>query len=385
MLKGVLPQSLMVAAEEWMVKKAILRVVDRRTHSPYEEHPNVQKLEAVVSQKAGGLRVLGTNGGTDALILALKLSGIGPGDEVIVPAFCFIPRISCVPWVGATPVFVDVRSDDYALDPAKIEEKITERTKAIIVSHLFGQPAGGTEDVLLLAKRRGLVVIEDATQSFGAKMKIGEGWKMVGTLGDFGALSFTTQKWFAGPGNSGALILKDPALWDEGDRMRFYGARVHHFDYPTVGVNCKMHDLQAAALLAKLPFFDYWFEHRRKIAALYTRELAGIDGLVLPADIPGTERTWYRYVVRTQRRDDLLNHLLGVTEKDFFLQPSLEYPVPVPYFEVFRELGHKPGDFPCAERLAREVISLPLSQYVSIGYAGKVAKAVRIFYALEQR
>ncbi|MBI2037297.1 MAG: aminotransferase class I/II-fold pyridoxal phosphate-dependent enzyme, partial [Candidatus Liptonbacteria bacterium] len=181
-----------------MVKKAILRVVDRRTHSPYEEHPNVQKLEAVVSQKAGGLRVLGTNGGTDALILALKLSGVGPGDEVVVPAFCFIPRISCVPWVGATPVFVDVRLDDYAMDPAKIEEKITERTKAIIVSHLFGQPAAGIADVLFLAKRRGLIVIEDATQSFGAKMKIGGESEMVGTLGDFGALSFTTQKWFAG-------------------------------------------------------------------------------------------------------------------------------------------------------------------------------------------
>ncbi|MBI2037263.1 MAG: DegT/DnrJ/EryC1/StrS family aminotransferase, partial [Candidatus Liptonbacteria bacterium] len=145
------------------------------------------------------------------------------------------------------------------------------------------------------------------------------------------------------------------------------------------------HDLQAAALLAKLPFFDYWLEHRKKIAALYTRELAGIDGLVLPADIPGTERTWYRYVVQTQRRDDLLNHLLGATPKDFFLQPSLEYPVPVPSFEVFRGLGHKPGDFPCAERLAREVISLPLSQYVSVGYAGKIAKAVRTFYAPEQR
>ena len=385
MLKGVLPQSLMIAAEDWMVKKAIMRVLGGRTHSPYAEHPNVRKFEAVVSQKAKGMRVLGTNGGTDALILALKLSGIGPGDEVIVPAFCFIPRISCVSWIGATPVFVDVRSDDYATDPAKIEEKVTERTKAIIVSHLFGQPAAGITDVLFLAKRKGLIVIEDATQSFGAKAKIGEEWKMVGTIGDFGALSFTTQKWFAGPGNSGALILKDPALWEEGDRMRFYGARVHHFDYPTVGVNCKMHDIQAAALLAKLPFFDYWLEHRRRIAALYTKELAGIGDLVLPADISGTERTWYRYVVRTKQRDALLNYLLGVTENNYFLQPSPEYPVPVPYFEVFRGLGYNVGDFPCAERLSHEVISLPLSQYVSIGYARKIAKAVRTFYALEQR
>ncbi|OGZ02413.1 MAG: hypothetical protein A3G64_01715 [Candidatus Liptonbacteria bacterium RIFCSPLOWO2_12_FULL_60_15] len=143
--------------------------------------------------------------------------------------------------------------------------------------------------------------------------------------------------------------------------------------------------MQAAALLAKLPFFDYWLGHRRTIAALYTKELAGIGDLVLPADIPGTERTWYRYVVRTEQRDALLSYLLGVTENNYFLQPSLEYPVPVPYFEVFRGLGYNIGDFPCAERLSHEVISLPLSQYVSIGYARKIAKAVRTFYALEQR
>ncbi len=381
MLKGVLPQSLMIAAEDWMVKKAIMRVLGGRTHSPYAEHPNVRKFEAVVSQKAKGMRVLGTNGGTDALILALKLSGIGPGDEVIVPAFCFIPRISCVSWIGATPVFVDVRSDDYATDPAKIEEKVTERTKAIIVSHLFGQPAAGITDVLFLAKRKGLIVIEDATQSFGAKAKIGEEWKMVGTIGDFGALSFTTQKWFAGPGNSGALILKDPALWEEGDRMRFYGARVHHFDYPTVGVNCKMHDIQAAALLAKLPFFDYWLEHRRRIAALYTKELAGIGDLVLPADIPGTERTWYRYVVRTSMCPALFEKIEKTAMGSSRLfQLARNYPVPLPYFSIFRNSRHIPGDFPVADRVSQEAVPLPVTNDVTTKDAERFACAVQEFF-----
>src|SRR3989338_688421 len=367
------------------IQKAVERVIDERTYYGSAGHPNVKKLEEALAERSDGRRALCVNSGTDALILALKLLRVGPGAEVIVPAFSYISTASCVSWIGAKPVFADICLDDYAVDPATIEANITPKTKAIIVAHLFGQPASGIEEIARIAKRRSLYLIEDAAQSFGAKIEINGEWKPVGAIGDIGCLSFSSTKPFAAPGNGGALILKDPALWEEGDRMRFYGARVHHFDYPTVGVNCKMHDIQAAALLAKLPFFDYWLGHRRRIAALYTKELAGIGDLVLPADIPGTERTWYRYVVRTKQRDALLNYLLGVTENNYFLQPSPEYPVPVPYFEVFRGLGYNVGDFPCAERLSHEVISLPLSQYVSIGYARKIAKAVRTFYALEQR
>jgi len=367
------------------IQKAVERVIDERTYYGSAGHPNVKKLEEALAERSDGRRALCVNSGTDALILALKLLRVGPGDEVIVPAFSYVSTASCVSWIGAKPVFADICLDDYAVDPATIEANITPKTKAIIVAHLFGQPASGIEEIARIAKRRSLYLIEDAAQSFGAKIEINGEGKPVGAIGDIGCLSFSSTKPFAAPGNGGALILKDPALWEEGDRMRFYGARVHHFDYPTVGVNCKMHDLQAAALLAKLPFFDYWLGHRRRIAALYTKELAGIGDLVLPADIPGTERTWYRYVVRTKQRDALLNYLLGVTENNYFLQPSPEYPVPVPYFEVFRGLGYNVGDFPCAERLSHEVISLPLSQYVSIGYARKIAKAVRTFYALEQR
>jgi len=367
------------------IQKAVERVIDERTYYGSAGHPNVKKLEEALAERSDGRRALCVNSGTDALILALKLLRVGPGDEVIVPAFSYVSTASCVSWIGAKPVFADICLDDYAVDPATIEANITPKTKAIIVAHLFGQPASGIEEIARIAKRRSLYLIEDAAQSFGAKIEINGEGKPVGAIGDIGCLSFSSTKPFAAPGNGGALILKDPALWEEGDRMRFYGARVHHFDYPTVGVNCKMHDIQAAALLAKLPFFDYWLGHRRRIAALYTKELAGIGDLVLPADIPGTERTWYRYVVRTKQRDALLNYLLGVTENNYFLQPSPEYPVPVPYFEVFRGLGYNVGDFPCAERLSHEVISLPLSQYVSIGYARKIAKAVRTFYALEQR
>ena len=367
------------------IQKAVERVIDERTYYGSAGHPNVKKLEEALAERSDGRRALCVNSGTDALILALKLLRVGPGDEVIVPAFSYVSTASCVSWIGAKPVFADICLDDYAVDPATIEANITPKTKAIIVAHLFGQPASGIEEIARIAKRRSLYLIEDAAQSFGAKIEINGEGKPVGAIGDIGCLSFSSTKPFAAPGNGGALILKDPALWEEGDRMRFYGARVHHFDYPTVGVNCKMHDLQAAALLAKLPFFDYWLGHRRRIAALYTKELAGIGDLVLPADISGTERTWYRYVVRTKQRDALLNYLLGVTENNYFLQPSPEYPVPVPYFEVFRGLGYNVGDFPCAERLSHEVISLPLSQYVSIGYARKIAKAVRTFYALEQR
>ncbi len=363
------------------IQKAVERVIDERTYYGSAGHPNVKKLEEALAERSDGRRALCVNSGTDALILALKLLRVGPGDEVIVPAFSYVSTASCVSWIGAKPVFADICLDDYAVDPATIEANITPKTKAIIVAHLFGQPASGIEEIARIAKRRSLYLIEDAAQSFGAKIEINGEGKPVGAIGDIGCLSFSSTKPFAAPGNGGALILKDPALWEEGDRMRFYGARVHHFDYPTVGVNCKMHDLQAAALLAKLPFFDYWLGHRRRIAALYTKELAGIGDLVLPADIPGTERTWYRYVVRTSMCPALFEKIEKTAMGSSRLfQLARNYPVPLPYFSIFRNSRHIPGDFPVADRVSQEAVPLPVTNDVTTKDAERFACAVQEFF-----
>lgn len=371
--------------EEAAVKRAICRVVEKRSHYGFSGHPHVQALEEALSRRFGGLPVLGVGSGTDALILALRALGAGPDSEVIVPAFSFVSTAACIPWVGATPVFVDIRPDDYSLDPAKIEEKITEKTKAIIIAHLFGQPATGMEEILAVARRHALPVIEDAAQSFGAQIKLGNEWKPVGAIGDIGCLSFSSTKPFSAPGNGGAVVVQNKALHETIDRMRFYGARQHYRDYPIAGVNCKIHDMQAAALLAKLNFFDHWLARRTRIAAYYAEALAGVGDLILPQELPGSRRTWYRYVIRTrQERDHLFHKLIMAAGPSPTLHPAINYPVPLPYFGMFRDLGHAPGDFPAADEASREVLSLPITNYVSLANARRMTDVIGEFFASAQ-
>lgn len=366
--------------EDAAVKKAISRVIDTKTHYGFTGHPNVRALEEAISKKIGGLSVIGMNSGTDALIAALKLFGIGPGDEVIVPVFSFISTASCIGWAGAKSVFIDIKSHDFAIDPKKIEEKITSKTKAILVAHLFGQPASGMEKILFIAKKYNIPVIEDAAQSFGAKIFLAGEWKMVGTLSDIGCLSFSSTKPFAAPGNGGAIIIKNEILREEAARMRSYGAKTHYYDYPTIGINSKLHDIQAAALLAKLPFFEQWLVHRKDIADYYTKSLYGVGDLILPQDITGTIRTYYRYVIRTKNRAGLYDYLVKFARGVPRLYPTINYPVPLAYFSAFKESGSKPGDFPIAEQMSQEVISLPVTNYNTLQDAAYICEAIKKFF-----
>lgn len=367
-----------MAMEEAAVKKAIARVVDSRTHYGYSGHPHVKRFEEELSRMFAST-VLGVNSGTDAIILALKLLGIKHGDEIIVPAFSFISTASPIPWVGATPIFIDIKADDYAIDPEKIEEKITPRTKAIIIAHLFGQPALGIEKIVAIAKKNNLFVIEDAAQSFGAKIKIGEEWRMVGTLGDIGCLSFSSTKPFSAPGNGGAVILNKKGLEDEADRIRSYGAKKHYYDYPTIGVNSKLQDIQAAALLAKLPFFEYWLDHRKKLSDYYRERLKGIEALTLQEESSDSRRTWYRFVIQTKDRDQLFKRIQTVN-KNSASHPMINYPVPIPFFSAFKNLNYAPGDFPVAEHASKTVISLPITNYTGVSDAKLICDAVKSHY-----
>ncbi len=367
--------------EETAVKKAISRVIDERSYYGFTGNPRVKEFEGALAKIFGQERILALNSGTDALVFALLSLNIGKGDEVIVPSFSFISTASCVGWVGAKPVFVDIQEGDFALDPSKIEEKITPKTKAILVAHLFGQPATGMEEILAMAKRYNLAVVEDAAQSFGAKVCLGGKWKIVGTIGDIGCLSFSSTKPFAAPGNGGAIIFnRNDGMYEKTDLLRYYGAKKHYFDYPRIGINAKLHEVQAAALLAKIPFLDYWFQRRQSVAQCYDAALSNAGDLMLPRAHSGTERKYYRYVVRTKHRDLLFNHLLNTVGKTQHLRPMMNYPVPLPHFAAFRELGHKIGDFPVSERLAAEVISLPITNYVQKQDAVLVTKAVHAFF-----
>lgn len=368
--------------ENLAVKRAIARVIDAETYYARSGNPSVRAFERALSARLDNFSVIGLNSGTDALILALRVVGIGHGDEVIVPAFSFISTASAVSLAGATPVFVDVRENDFAIDPAKIEEKITKKTKAIIVAHLFGQPALCMVDILSLSRKHDLFVVEDAAQSFGGTLTMGGKERPVGTIGDFGCLSFSSTKILSAPGSGGALVIKNPSFAENAKRIRAYGAKRHYFDYPLLGGNTGLHEVQAAALLAKLDFFDHWLSHRKKNAALYTSKLSGMTDIVLPHDYPEkSRRTWYRYVIRLPHRDALFERLSRYAGSRSRFQPAINYPVPLPYFGVFQHLGYRKGDFPVAEKLSSEVLSLPIENAVSQNDVMDITREIEEFFS----
>lgn len=343
-------------------------------------NPAVREFERTVSKMLGGAPVLGVNSGTSALISALKVLGIGPGDEVIVPAFGFVSTASSILSVGATPVFTDIRLHDYAFDPSKISEKVTDRTKAIIVAHLFGQGASGMGEILKIAAGKSLFVIEDAAQSFGAKIRIDGQDRFVGTLGDIGCFSFSSTKPLSAPGNAGAIVFqKKDALYETVDKGRTYGQQVIYRDHRVVGVNDILQELQAAALLVRFDFLDYWLAHRKKLAEYYTKQLVHIKDIILPETVEGNGHTWYRYTIRTARRDALFSHLTKGAGRRLFLQPTIYYPVPLPYLTVFHQ-EHKTGDFPMSEQAAAEVLSLPIYNITTMEDVQKTVESVKEFF-----
>ncbi|MBI4114269.1 MAG: DegT/DnrJ/EryC1/StrS family aminotransferase [Candidatus Niyogibacteria bacterium] len=372
-------KSIIALVQKLAVKRAVSRVIEKDAKDGSIGRFYTNKFEILLSERLNNISTLGTASGTDALILALKALKIGAGDEVIVPAFSCIPPASSISWVGATPIFVDIRDDDYAIDPAMVEKKISSKTKAIIVAHLFGQPTGRIKRILDIARQRRLFVIEDAAQSFGAKVEIDGKWSEAGTIGDIGCLSFSSTKIFAAPGNAGAVIVKDPYLVEEIDRMRLFGTRTRYYDYPTVGISAKIQEIHAAILLAKLPFFNYWLEHRRKLAFYYKELLYNIGDIILPQNKEKTERVWYRFVIRTQKRDELFKYLRTSLRKKPHLKPMIHYPVPLPYFSAFKT-GYKRGNFPVSDQISSEMISLPLNNSMSKGDTEFVCQTIKAFF-----
>ena len=367
-----------VALEEARVKRAVCRVISTRSYYWTSGQPELKKLEGELSSFLGSTRILGVSSGTDALIFALKAVGVGVGDEVIVPALGFISTASSIVWVGAKPVFVDIRPHDYNIDPIKIEPAITERTKAIVVAHLFGQPAALNE-IIPVARKHKLFLIEDAAQAFGAKIVINGEWKNAGKIADVGCFSFSSTKHFSVPGSGGAIATNDEKLFGKIFLMRAYGAERHYYEYPVAGVNGRLQEIQAAALRAKFMFLDFWLKHRRKIAELYSRELSGVGDIILPQEDHNTARVFYRYVLRTSKREQLFTHLCDEFPLSY-LKPTKHYPVPLPFFDLFRSLNYKYGDFPVSEQVSKEMLALPITNFVSEKDALQVCHAIKDFF-----
>jgi len=328
----------------------------------------VRELEKALAEYCGCAAAVGVSSGTDALLCSMMALGIGPGDEVITPTFTFFATAGCIWRAGAKPVFVDIQPDTLNLDPSKIGQAVTPRTKAIIPVHLYGQMAD-MAPIQAVAKKHGLFVIEDAAQSIGASQK----GQKAGALGTVGCLSFYPTKNLGGVGDAGMIVTQDAQLAKTLAVFRNHGesSRYHH---KHVGGNFRLDSIQAAALLVKLRHLDRWTAMRRSHATIYDEMLAGIDGLRTPVIGNGNFSIYNQYVVRTPRRDALKDYLArqGVGS-------GIYYPLCLHQQECFASLGGKAGDFPNAEAAAAEVLALPIYPELSDDQIRYVATKVREF------
>ena len=308
---------------------------------------------------------VGLDSGTSALELALRAFEIGPGDEVITVANTFIATALAISYTGATPVLVDADPETANIDVTRIEAAITERTKAIIPVHLYGQPAD-MGPILALARRRGLVVIEDACQAHGARYK----GARVGSLGDAAAFSFYPAKNLGAFGDGGAVTTNDERVADALRMLRNYGQR-EKYRHLLRGFNRRLDTLQAAVLRVKLRHLDDWNAARRRHAKLYTRLLAG-SGVATPIVAEYARSVWHLYVVQTEDRAGLKAHLdaRGIAT-------GIHYPIPVHLQPAYADLGHAPGDFPVSERQAGQILSLPMYAELTPAMVEFVADAIR--------
>ena len=291
---------------------------------------------------------VGVDSGTSALELALRAFDIGPGDEVITAANSFIASALGISHAGAKPVLVDVDPFTYTLDVKALERAITRRTKAIIPVHLYGHPAH-MGPIRQLADRHGLVVIEDACQAHGASYK----GKRVGSLGHAAAFSFYPGKNLGAYGDGGMVVTKDRKIANRLEMLRNYGQK-EKYKHLFRGYNRRLDTMQAAILRVKLKYLEKWNAARRWSAKLYQKHLEG-SGVVVPGEAGGAESVWHLYVIRTERRDALKEHLVikGINA-------SIHYPIPIHLQPAYQDLGYKRGDFPVTEAYADRILSLPM-------------------------
>jgi len=314
--------------------------------------PANEAFEKSLAGRLGVRHVLGVASGTDALLVALMALDVGPGDEVVTSPFSFFASAGAVARLGAKPVFVDIDSATFNLDPSRLERALTPRTKAIQPVHLYGQTAD-MEPILEIARRRGIPVLEDACQAIGAT----HGGRPAGTLGTLGAFSFYPTKNLGAAGDAGAVATDDDALAALVKSLRVHGSTATYF-HDRVGGNFRMDALQAAVLSVKLPRLDGWIERRRAIAKRYDTlfaDAARAGRLVLPVEAPGRRHVYHQYVVRVADRNALKARL---AERG--IGSSVFYPVPLHLQKCFAALGGREGDFPQAERAAQEVLALPM-------------------------
>ena len=306
-------------------------------------------LEEEIAGLCGVAHGIGLASGTDALILALRACGVRASDEVILPPFTFVATGSAVSALGAKPVFADIHPNTYNINPAELDRRVTSRTRAIVAVHLYGLSAD-MDPIVAFARARNLPVIEDNAQAIGAAYK----GRRTGSLGDIACLSFYPTKNLGAYGDAGMAVTNSAELAARMRTLRNHGQTAHYVSSEP-GWNSRLDELQAAILRVKLRHLADWQRARQSHAAEYTREFSQVPGIMPPLVPEGYDHVYHQYTIRVEDRDALQQVL---TERK--IGSAVYYPVPLHLQPLYASLGHKPGDFPHAERAAQEVLSLPM-------------------------
>jgi dTDP-4-amino-4,6-dideoxygalactose transaminase len=327
--------------------------------------PNVEAFEREAASFLGVKYAVGVGSGTDALVLGLRALGIGPGDEVIVPSFTFFATAEAVSLVGATPVFADIEPNTFCLEPDSVAKAISLRTRAIIPVHLFGHPA--EMDALgELARRKGLAVLEDAAQGFGAVYR----GRKVGGLGNAAAFSFFPSKNLGAFGEAGMIATDDASLADAVRRLRAHGSR-ERYVHVEIGYNARLDELQAALLRVKLPHVAKWNDERRRVAKAYDAALAGVEGLTTPSVAPGCTHVFHQYTLRVPagKRSAIQKSL-----EDAGVSTQIYYPIPNHALVMYAQGA---PSLPATDAAASEVLSLPIYPELTDADVAEIARKLR--------
>jgi dTDP-4-amino-4,6-dideoxygalactose transaminase len=331
--------------------------------------PHMQEFEIAFAEKCGVEHCISCANGTDAIYITLKALGIGPGDEIITVANSWISTSETISQAGARPVFVDIDPDYYHIDPQKIEERISSKTKAVIPVHLFGQPAS-IDEIKAICGKHGLSFIEDCAQAHFATYK----GQNVGTFGVAGTFSFYPGKNLGAYGDAGAIITNDDDLASRARMFANHGSLRKH-QHNIEGINSRLDGIQAAILNVKLKYIDGWNRARHQNALKYNELLSSISQIQTPKIRENAFHIFHLYVIRTTKRDELASVL-----RSKGIDSGIHYPTALPFMPAYSYLGHKPSDFPKAHQIQDEILSLPMYPELSDRQINYVANSIRDFF-----
>ena len=351
------------------IREEVLQAISEVCESQYFAlGPAVTEFEEKIAKYIGCKYAVGVSSGTDALLVSLMAADIKPGDEVITTAFTFFATAGSIVRLGAKPVFVDIDPGSYNIDPTCIEEKITEKTRAIIPVHLYGQ-AAKMKEIGEIARKHDLIIIEDAAQAIGAS----QDGTSCGNFGTYGCFSFYPTKNLGAFGDGGLVTTNIESIAEKLKSLRDHGQKPRYY-YNMVGGNFRLDSIQAAVLNVKLKYLDEWNEKRRQNAAIYDKLFAG-SVVKTPEIDEGNICTYHQYTIAVSRRDDLHKYL---SEKK--IGSAIFYPKPLHLQKCFSELGYRQGDLPVTEKICEEVLSLPIYAELSSEQIEFAAKTILKFF-----